>query len=76
VWHELPLTGNSAFAFDQQVTSLEPFLVENWRAGLSPKTGNPVYKRPVVLLLYRTDHKFLLDPMQRHRGDRNRRISR
>ena len=31
------------------------------RAGVSAKTGNPVYERPVVLVLYRADHKFLLN---------------
>ena len=30
---------------------------------MSPKTGNPVYERPVVLVIYREDHKFLLDPI-------------
>src|SRR5262249_5280830 len=39
------------------------FLSQNWKAGVSPKTGNPVYERPVVLVLYREDHKFLLDPI-------------
>jgi hypothetical protein len=63
VWHEMPLTGNSAYRFEQQITDLEPFLAQNWRAGVSAKTGNPVYERPVVLVLYREDHKFLLDPI-------------
>jgi hypothetical protein len=63
VWHELALTGNSAYDFEQQITALEPFLAKNWRAGVSPKTGNPVYERPVVLVIYREDHKFLLDPI-------------
>ena len=63
VWHEVPLTGNSAYRFEQQITELVPFLAQNWRAGVSPKTGNPVYERPVVLVLYREDHKFLLDPI-------------
>jgi SAM-dependent methyltransferase len=63
VWHELPLAGNSAHKFEQQITDLEPFLAESWKAGVSPKTGNPVYERPVVLVLYREDHKFLLDPI-------------
>ena len=40
-----------------------PFLDENWKAGVSPKTGNPMYERPVVLVVYREDHKFLLDPI-------------
>jgi hypothetical protein len=61
VWHELVLAGNSAHSFEQQITALEPFLAENWKAGVSPKTGNPVYERPAVLVIYRQDHKFLLD---------------
>ncbi len=63
VWHEVPLVGNSAYRFEQQITDLVPFLSQNWKAGVSPKTGNPVYERPVVLVLYRADHKFLLDPI-------------
>jgi hypothetical protein len=61
VWHEVPLTGTTAHKFEAQITDLEPFLAENWKAGLSPKTGNPVYERPVVMVIYRDDHKFLLD---------------
>jgi len=63
VWHEVPLTGKSAHRFEQQITDLAPFLSQNWKAGVSPKTGNPVYERPVVLVIYREDHKFLLDPI-------------
>ena len=63
VWHELPLSGNTAYRFQEQITNLEPFLAENWKARVSPKTGNPVYDRPVVLVIYREDHKFLLDPI-------------
>ena len=63
VWHEVPLSGDSAYRFEQQITDLVPFLSQNWKAGVSPKTGNPVYERPVVLVLYRADHKFLLDPI-------------
>jgi len=68
VWHELPLSGNSAHRFEQQITDLEPFLAENWKAGVSPKTGNPVYERPVVIVIYREDHKFVLDPIIPHPG--------
>jgi hypothetical protein len=63
VWHEVSLTGSSAHQFEQQITDLVPFLNENWKAGVSPKTGNPVYDRPVVLVVYREDHKFLVDPI-------------
>jgi SAM-dependent methyltransferase len=68
VWHELPLAGNSAHRFEQQITNLEPFLAENWKAGVSPRTGNPVYERPVVIVIYREDHKFTLDPIIPHQG--------
>jgi hypothetical protein len=63
VWHELPLQGNSAHRFEQQIIDLEPFLAQNWKAGVSARTGNPVYDRPVVLVIYREDHRFLLDPI-------------
>jgi hypothetical protein len=63
VWHEVPLAGDSAYRFEQQITDLVPFLSQNWKAGVSPKTGNPVYERPVVLVIYREDHRFLLDPI-------------
>lgn len=63
IWKDVSLSGNSSHAFEEQITALEPFLRENWRAGISAKTGNPVYQRPVVLTLHREDHSFLLDPI-------------
>jgi hypothetical protein len=63
VWYEAPLAGQSAHRFEQQITDLVPFLAQNWKAAVSPKTGNPVYERPVVLVIYREDHRFLLDPI-------------
>jgi hypothetical protein len=68
VWHELALTGTTAHKFEEQITDLEGFLADNWKAGVSPKTGNPVYERPVVLVIYRDDHRFLLDPILPHPG--------
>jgi SAM-dependent methyltransferase len=68
VWHELALTGTTAARFEEQITNLEAFLASNWKAGVSPKTGNPVYERPVVLVIYRDDHRFLLDPILPHPG--------
>ena len=63
VWREVALTGNSAHGFEEQINDLRPFLAENWNVRISEKTGNPVYERPVVLVLYREDHRFLLDPI-------------
>jgi len=61
VWKEVALKGNTAFEFDEQIKSLDSFLVENWQAKHSPKTGNPIYQRPSVLVIYRQDYRFLLD---------------
>ena len=63
VWHEVPLAGATAHKFEEQIIDLESFLAENWKASVSPKTGNPVYERPAVMVLFREDHRFLLDPI-------------
>jgi hypothetical protein len=68
MWHEVALTGTTAHEFEQQITNLQGFLSENWRARMSSTSGNPVYDRPVVLVLYRDDHRFLLDPVRPRRG--------
>ncbi len=68
VWHELALTGDTAHDFEEQITELQPFLVEHWRVRLGRSSGNPVYEKPVVLLIYRNDHKFLLDSIRPRRG--------
>jgi hypothetical protein len=60
VWQEVALTGTTAHEFDEQIAALEPFLARNWQARHSPKTGNPVYERPVALVIYREDFRFLL----------------
>jgi len=62
VWKDVSLRGSSAHEFQEQITDLQPFLSENWQAGIG-KEGNPIYDRPVVLVLYRRDHRFLLDPV-------------
>ncbi len=63
IWKDVALSGNTAHGFAEQIAGLEGFLAENWRAGISPTTGNPVYTRPIVLTLRREDHSFLLDPI-------------
>ncbi|HEX6267107.1 MAG TPA: hypothetical protein VFZ81_09455 [Burkholderiales bacterium] len=68
VWHEVALTGNTSHDFSEQIAGLEPFLVRNWQAGLSPKTGNPVYEHPTALVIYRDDYRFLLDDVIPKRG--------
>ncbi len=68
VWRELALLGSTAHEFETQITDLGPFLAEQWRALVSRNSGNPIYEKPVVLVIYREDHKFLLDQVRPRRG--------
>jgi hypothetical protein len=61
VWQEVGLTGTTAHEFSEQIAALEPFLAKNWQARHSAKTGNPIYERPVALVIYRDDFRFMLD---------------
>ena len=67
VWHELALTGSTAHDFEAQITEANAFLSEHWRARVG-RSGNPVYEKPVVLVIYREDHRFLLDQVRPRRG--------
>ncbi len=60
-WQEVALSGTTAHEFDEQIRALQPTLTHGWQVRQSEKTGNPLYVRPSVLVLYREDHKFLLD---------------
>src|SRR5712672_1710816 len=56
LWHEVALQGASSGEFEAQIAELRPFLDENWRASVSPRSGMPVYERPVAVVVYREDH--------------------
>ncbi|HEX4049575.1 MAG TPA: hypothetical protein VHY19_01675 [Steroidobacteraceae bacterium] len=60
-WQEVRLTGNTAYEYSEQIEELQQMLYYGWQTKPSPKTGNPVYARPTVLVVYRDDHKFLLE---------------
>ncbi|MGH7034496.1 MAG: hypothetical protein ACREFL_12265, partial [Stellaceae bacterium] len=68
IWHEQSLLGSTAHEFETQITELQTFLAQSWRAKVSKVSGNPIYEKPVVLVLYREDYKFLLDQMRPRRG--------
>jgi hypothetical protein len=55
------LGGASAYEYGQQLGSMDDFLVDAWQATASKKTGNPLYVKPSVLVMYRKDQRFLLD---------------
>lgn len=67
-WKEVALTGDSAADYDEQIKDLQGFLADGWQAKASPKTGNPLYVRPSILIIYREDHKFALDRVLPRRG--------
>jgi hypothetical protein len=68
LWHEVALTGNTAAGFSEQIEALEPLLGKVWQARHSAKTGNPIYERPVALVIYRDDFRFLLDDVIPRQG--------
>lgn len=70
IWKEVALKGDTSHEFDEQIKELDRFLAVHWQARHSPKTGNPIYDRPVVLVLYREDFKFLLDDVLPVRGEK------
>jgi len=59
-WRTVPLEGATAYDFSRQIRALYPTLVDDWAVRTSPKTGNPLYVRPSVLVLYRKDREFIL----------------
>lgn len=60
-WQELRLTGKSTDEYADQIEQLSASLAFGWQTRPSPKTGNPVYVRPSVLVVYREDHQFMLE---------------
>ena len=74
-WREVALDGRTAHELDRRINELRPTLADWWKVRTSPKTGNPVYVDPSVIVLYRSDHRFALDaviPRPRRAGRRVR----
>jgi hypothetical protein len=68
-WQTVRLTGESAYEYVEQIEALGPALSYGWQTKPSPTTGNPVYVRPSVLVIYRADHEFVLDSVIPKPGD-------
>ena len=60
-WQQLALNGTSAHEFDEQISQIGRKLEDWWQVRASPRTGNPLYVTPSVLVVYRADHEFALD---------------
>lgn len=60
VWIEAALQGATSDDFGRQIQGLFERLAHAWEVITSPKTGNPLYARPSVVVLYRKDREFIL----------------
>jgi len=60
-WQVLRLKGNSSHDYARQIDGLGAVLDYGWATRPSESSGNPVYVRPSVLVIYRDDHAFMLD---------------
>ena len=65
----IKLEGNSSFEFNHQLSQLDKILQNNWQVERHPKSGNPTYKLPSVLIIYRQDHEFNLENIVPKRND-------
>ena len=61
VWREIALGGSTTNAFTEQIEDLYGQLAIDWQVETSSVTGNPLYVSPAVLVLYRSDRRFLLE---------------
>ena len=59
-WRDIALRGSTAHEFATQIQDLLESLADDWEVTTSPRTGNPVYVNPAVVVMYRADHEFIL----------------
>ena len=60
-WKIVKLKGNSSSDFSFQLRKLnQDFLNKKWQIERNDKTGNPTYKEPSVIIIYRKDQEFIL----------------
>ena len=59
-WKHVKLKDKTSIDFANQLRTLNSFLEKNWQIERAPKTGNPTYKTPSVLVIYRDDQEFVL----------------
>jgi hypothetical protein len=67
-WQEVRLQGRTSTEYAEQIEELADALAFGWQTRLSSTTGNPVYARPSVLVVFREDHAFLLDRVIPRKG--------
>lgn len=67
-WIDVSMVGTSSFEFGEQLRQLDDAIVDGWQITTSEKTGNPVFVKPTVMVLYRADHQFELNPIMPQKG--------
>ncbi|MBT5483589.1 MAG: hypothetical protein HOH14_03560 [Gammaproteobacteria bacterium] len=60
-WQEIRLEGTNSYNYKEQLESMHDMFADGWATQTSKVSGNPVFKRPSVVVIYREDHKILLD---------------
>ena len=70
-WREVKLEGTHAYNYREQLESLHDMFAEGWETQTSKISGNPVFKRPSVVVIYREDHEILLDSVIPRPGIQN-----
>ncbi len=70
-WREVKLEGSHAYNYREQLESLHDMFAEGWETQTSKISGNPVFKRPSVVVIYREDHQILLDSIIPRPGIQN-----
>jgi len=60
-WQEIRLEGTMSYGYKQQLEALHPLFAKGWETQTSKQSGNPLFKRPSVVVIYRRDHQILLD---------------
>lgn len=70
-WREVRLEGTHAYNYREQLESLHDMFAEGWETQTSKVSGNPVFKRPSVVVIYREDHQILLDSVIPRPGIQN-----
>ena len=70
-WQEIKLEGAMSYGYKQQLESLHPLFAHGWETQTSKTSGNPLFKRPSVVVIYRQDHQILLDAVIPRPGMQN-----
>jgi len=68
-WAEVALDGTTGHELSHEIGQLGELLEDGWKTTTSPTTGNPLYVRPSVLVLYRRDQAFALHDIIPRQGE-------